>query len=108
MGQPSDMAQIPSTPRLHGVMLGAISFSVPTARVALMAYVAARFVEFRYRCRSESNRSEDETDPAPMPPHPRTDPARQHRFPRTTKTGARRILPTHRGPRRALCEMPYA
>ena len=108
MGQSSDMAEIPSTPRVYGFMPGAISFSVPTARVALVAYVSTRFVEFRNWSRCESNRAQDETDSAPMPSDSRADTTRQHRIPRTTKIGARRILPTHRGPRCALREMPYA
>ena len=46
MGQSSDMAKIPPTPRVYGVMLGVISFCVPTARVALVVDVSTRFVEF--------------------------------------------------------------
>lgn len=108
MGEPPDMVEIPSTPRVYGAMLGAISFSVPTARMALMADVPARLAEFRDRSRCESNCPQDASGAAPMPPHPRTDPACEYRTSRTTETGTRRILPAHRGPRRAVCKMSYA
>lgn len=88
-------------------MLGAISFSVPTARVALMADVPTRLAELRDRRRCEPNCPQDASDTAPMPPHPRTDSTCKHRPSRATEVGTRQILPAHRGPRRAVCKMSY-
>ena len=47
MGQSPDMAEISSTACVFRFVLGATAFRVPTARVALMAYIPTRSVEFR-------------------------------------------------------------
>lgn len=87
MGQSADLAQIPSTARLVRLVLGAISFCLPTAGVALLAYAFARFVELRHWHRRESDRSWCAPNSAPMPSHPCPHTARQHRIPRTKETG---------------------
>ena len=107
VGKPTDVAKIPSTACLVGLVSCVIAFRISTARVAFMAHFSARPVEFRHRYCCESNSSQGATGSAPLPSYSCPNPPRQYRIPRSKKTGSRRILPTNECSRCALRQMSY-